>query len=74
MQDITGSGKNIILFFFLSVFIARGKERVEAAVIGVRYYYLAKREKEMVGMIHRKNGKGELRPQIQRLPFGEERI
>ena len=57
------------------MFIARGKQGVEVAIIGVRYHCQAKREKEVVEMIRRKTVKGEeLRPQIQRLPFGEERF
>ena len=38
VQAITGSRKSIILFFFLSVFIARGKQRVELAITGVIYH------------------------------------
>ena len=42
MEDITGSRKSIILFFFLSMSITRGKQRVEAAVYRCKIPLLSK--------------------------------
>ena len=58
-------GCKALLFFFLTMFIAIGQERVEGEIIHVRYYSQAESKKEVVGMILQKHVKGaELRPQI----------